>query len=174
MSARQQDLRRSASILLLLTSRARAADQTVAAVPKLEAVKCLASRFGPNPSSPKAEEESIVAVACQEGTRTQEGVTLKAEKTEAKSARCRGAIQQARSSVSRAFVRTRQGEAKKGVEHYYSPIPRGRQGELPIIVDGAEVRARHLTHRLLRGSCRIGLRLVVRIDRARQHTCGVR
>jgi hypothetical protein len=74
--------------LLLPTSRARAVDQTVAAVPKLEAVKCSASRFGPNPLSPKAEEELIVAVACQEGTRTQEeGVTLKAEKTEAKSAR---------------------------------------------------------------------------------------
>jgi hypothetical protein len=87
-----------ASILLLPTSRARAVDQTVAAVPKFEAVKRSASRFGPNLSSPKAEEELIVAVACQEGTRTQEGVTLKAEKTEAKSARCRGAIQQARSS----------------------------------------------------------------------------
>ena len=106
-SACQQDPRRSASILLLPTSRARSVDQTVVAVPKLEAVKRSASRVRPNPLSPKAEEELIVAVACQESTRTQEeGVTLKAEKTEAKSARCRGAIQQARSSVSRAFVRT--------------------------------------------------------------------
>jgi hypothetical protein len=53
------------------------------------AIERLASRFGPNPSSPKANEELIVAVACQECTQTQ-GFTLKAnKKTEADSARCR-------------------------------------------------------------------------------------
>jgi hypothetical protein len=67
--------------LLLLMSRARAVDQTVVAVPTFEAVKRSASRFGPNPSLPKAEEELIVAVACQMGNRNQEGVTLKAKKT---------------------------------------------------------------------------------------------
>ena len=77
------------------------------------------SRFGPN-SLPKAKEELIVAVTCLESTRTQ-GITLKAEKTKAKSARCRGALHQARSSVSHAFVRTQREETKKGVEHYNSP-----------------------------------------------------
>jgi hypothetical protein len=65
----------------------------------------LASRFGPNPSSPKAKEELIVVVACQESTQTQ-GFTLKAKKTEAESARYRAVLLHAWSSVSRAFVRT--------------------------------------------------------------------
>ena len=97
---------RSASFFRLPTSRARAVDQIVAAVPRIEAIEGSASRFGPNPSSPKAKEELIVAVACQESTRAQ-GVTLKAKRdlTETKSARCRGALRHARSSVSRAFVR---------------------------------------------------------------------
>ncbi len=63
------------------------------------------SRFGPNPLSPKAKEELIVVVASQESTQTQ-GFTLKAKKTEAESARCRAVLNQARSSVSCAFVRT--------------------------------------------------------------------
>jgi hypothetical protein len=41
---------------------------------------------------PKAKEELIVAVACKESTQTQ-GVTLKANETEAKSARCRAALE---------------------------------------------------------------------------------
>ena len=85
-------------------SQARAVDHKVAAVPKTKAVEHFASRFGPNASLPKAKEELIDAVLCQESTQTQ-GVTVKAEKTEAKSARCRGALHQGRSSVSRAFVR---------------------------------------------------------------------
>ena len=64
-----------------------------------------ASRFGPNPSSPKAKEELIVVVACQESTRTQ-GFTLKAKKTEAESTRYRAVLLHTWSSVSRAFVRT--------------------------------------------------------------------
>jgi hypothetical protein len=104
--ARKLVPRRSVGILLPPTSRARAVDQRVAAVvPGIEAIEEVASRFGPNPSSPKAKEELIVAVACQESTRAQ-GVTLEAERTEAKSARCRGAPHHARFSVSRAFVRT--------------------------------------------------------------------
>jgi hypothetical protein len=78
-------------------SRARAVDQ-------IEAIEGSASRFGPNPSFPKAKEELIVTVACQESTRAQ-GVTLEANRTEAKSARCRGAPHHARFSISRAFVR---------------------------------------------------------------------
>ena len=112
---------RSASFFLLPTSRARAVNHKVAVVPKTKAVEHFASHFGPNASLPKAKEELIAAVACQESTQTQ-GVTLKAEKTEAKSARCRGALHQGRSSVSRAFVRMRHEETKKGVEHYNSPL----------------------------------------------------
>ena len=97
-STHQQCPRRSASSFQLPPSRARAVDQIVAAVPRIEAIEGSASRFGPNPSSPKAKEELIVAVACQESTRAQ-GVTLKAERTEAKSAHCRGAPHHARSSV---------------------------------------------------------------------------
>ncbi len=93
--------------------QARAVDQEVTAVPIIEAIECSASRFGPNPSLPKAKEELIVAVACKESTQTQ-GVTLKANKTEAESARCRAVLVQARSSVSHAFVRTRGEETKKG------------------------------------------------------------
>jgi len=107
---------RSASFFLLPTLRARAVDHEVTAIPKPKAVERFASRFGPNPSLPKAKEELIIAVACQESTRTQ-GVTLKAKKTEAKSARCCGALHQARSSISRAFIRARREETKKGVEH---------------------------------------------------------
>jgi len=121
---------RSASFFLLPTLRARAVDHEVAAVPKTNAVERFASRFGLNPSSPKAKEELIVTVACQESTRTQ-GITLKAEKTEAKSARCRGALHQARSSVSRAFIRTRREEMKKGVEHYNSPLPSRKTRRAP-------------------------------------------
>ncbi len=79
------------------------------------------SRFGPNPSSPKAKEEVLYAVACQESTRTQD-FALKAERTEAESVRCRAALEQARrSSVSRAFVRTtRREETKKGAASWKS------------------------------------------------------
>ena len=96
---------RLASFFRLPTSRVRAVDQIVAAVPRIEAIEGFASRFGPNPSSPKAKEELIVAVACQKSTRAQ-GATLKAKRIEeeTKSARCRGALRHARSSVSRAFV----------------------------------------------------------------------
>ncbi len=86
-------------------SRARAVDKEVAAVPPIETIKRSARRFGRNPLSPKAKEELIVAVACKESIRTQ-GDTLKANKTEAESARCRAVLVQVRSSVSRAFVRT--------------------------------------------------------------------
>ncbi len=105
-STHQQGPRRSASSFQLPLSRARAVDQIVAAVPKVEAIEGSASRFGPNPSLPKAKEELIVAVACQESTRQAQGVTLEAERTEAKSARCRGAPHHARFSVSRAFVQS--------------------------------------------------------------------
>jgi len=103
---RQQGPRHSASFSHLPPSRASAVDQIVAAVPRIEAIEGSASRFGPNLSSPKAKEELIVAVTCQESTRVQ-GVTLKAKRdlTKTKSARCRGALRHARSSVSRAFVR---------------------------------------------------------------------
>jgi len=106
MCTRQQGPRRSASLFQLPTSRARAADQIVTAVPRIEAIEGFVSLFGPNLSSPKAKEELIVAVACQESTRTQ-GVTLKAKRDliETKSARCSGALCHARSFVSRAFVR---------------------------------------------------------------------
>jgi hypothetical protein len=96
----QQGPRRLASFFQLPLSRARAVDQIVAAVPRIEAIEGSASCFGPNPSSPKAKEELIVAVACQESTQAQ-GVTLEAERTEAKSA----APHHTRFSVSRAFVR---------------------------------------------------------------------
>jgi hypothetical protein len=121
-SARQQGPRRSASFFQLPPSRARAVDRIVAAIPKVEAIEGGASRFGPNPLLPKAPEELIVAVACLESTRRAQGVTLEAERTEAKSARCRSAPHHARFSVSRAFVRLRREETKKGVEHYYSPL----------------------------------------------------
>ncbi len=103
---RQQGSQRLASFFQLPPSRARAVDQIVVAVTRIEAIEGFASRFGPNPSSPKAKEELIVAVACQKSTRAQ-GVTLKAKRTkeETKSARCRGALRHARSSVSRAFIR---------------------------------------------------------------------
>ncbi len=112
-SVRLQGPRRSASFFQLPPSRARAVDQIVATVPRIEVIEGSASRFGPNPSSPKAKEELIVAVVCQESTRAQ-GVTLEAERTETKSARRRGALCHAWSSVSRAFVRQRQEETKKG------------------------------------------------------------
>ena len=97
------------------------------AVPKFEAVERSARRFGPNPSSPEAPEELIVAVACQ-STRRAQGVTLTAERTKAKSARCRGARpHRARFSVSRAFVLSRREETKTGVEHYNSPLPPSRK-----------------------------------------------
>jgi hypothetical protein len=62
------------------TSRARAIDQVVAAAPKIKAVEHSASRLCPNPSSPKAKEELMVAVGCQESTQTH-CITLKANKT---------------------------------------------------------------------------------------------
>jgi hypothetical protein len=109
------------------TWQARAVDQVVAAVPKVEAVEHSASRFGTNPLSPKAKEELIVAVACQESTRTQ-GVTLKAKKTKAEPARCLAVLDQgARSSVSHAFVRTQQEETKKGGAYHNSPPSRKTQ-----------------------------------------------
>jgi hypothetical protein len=52
------------------TLRARAVDQVVAAVPAIEAIERSVSRFGLNPSSPKAKEELIFAVKCQESIRT--------------------------------------------------------------------------------------------------------
>ena len=113
----------SASFFQLPPSRARAVDQIVAAVPKVEAIEGSSSRFGPNPSSPQAPEELIVAVACPESTWRAQGVTLEAERTKAKSARCRGAPHRAQFSVSRAFVHSRREETKTGVEHYYSPLP---------------------------------------------------
>ncbi len=93
------------------------------AVPKAEAIEGSASRVGPNPSLPEALEELTVAVACPESTRHAQGVTLEAERTKAKSARCCGAPHRARFSVSHAFVLSRQEETKTGVEHYYSSLP---------------------------------------------------
>ncbi len=99
-STHQQGPRCSVSFFQLPLSRAsRAVDRRVAAVPKFEAVERSASRFGPNPSSPEAPEELIVAVACPESTRRAQGVTLEAERTKAKSARCRGAPHRARFSL---------------------------------------------------------------------------
>jgi hypothetical protein len=80
--------------------------------PKIEAIKRSVSCFGPNLSSPKAKEELIVVVACQESTRTQ-GVTLKANDTETESARCGAVLTRAWSSVSRAFIVIRRVETKK-------------------------------------------------------------
>ncbi len=119
----KQGPRRSVSFFQLPSSRARAVDRRVAAVPKVEAIKGSASRVGPNPSLPEAPEELIVAVACPESTRRAQGVTLEAKRTKAKSARCRGAPYRARFSVSRAFVLSRREETKTGVEHYNSPLP---------------------------------------------------
>ena len=82
-------------------------------LPKTNASKRSASRLGPNPSSPEAKEEVLNAVACQDSTRT-EDFALKAKKTKAEPARCRAVLDQARSSISRAFVRTRREETKKG------------------------------------------------------------
>jgi hypothetical protein len=84
----QQGPRRSVGFSQLPSPRARAVDRIVAAVPKVEAIEGSASRFGPYPSLPEAPEELIVAVACQ-STRLAQGVTLEAERTKAKSARCR-------------------------------------------------------------------------------------
>ena len=119
--------RRSVSLFQLPSSRARAVDLRVAAVPKVEAIEGSASRVGPNPSLPEAPEELIVAVACPESTRRAQGVTLEAERTKAKSARCRGAPYRARFSVSSAFVLSRREETKTGVEHYNSPLPPSRK-----------------------------------------------
>ena len=94
--------------------RARAVNQRVTAVlPETKASERPASHLGPNPSSPEAKEEVLNAVACQESTRT-EDFTLKAKKTKAEPARCPAVLDQARSSVSRAFVHTRREETKKG------------------------------------------------------------
>jgi hypothetical protein len=109
------------------TLRARAVNQeVVAAVPNIKAVERSASRFGPKPLLPKAEEELIVAVACQESTRTQ-GVTLKANETETKSDRCRAVLIRAQSSVSCAFVVKQQVETKKGGAGFKSPPSRKTQ-----------------------------------------------
>jgi hypothetical protein len=96
-------VRARASKVLDVRQAFSSCSQIVAAVPRIEAIEGSESHFGPNPSSPKAKEELIVAVACQESTRAQ-GVTLEAERTEAKSARCRGAPHHTRFSVSRTFV----------------------------------------------------------------------
>ncbi len=73
-------------------SRAKAVNQRVAAiVPEIGVIERLASCFGPNLLLPKANEELIVVVACQESSQTQ-GFTLKAKKTEAESARCRAVL----------------------------------------------------------------------------------
>jgi hypothetical protein len=85
----------------------------VAILPETKASKHLLSHLSPNPSSPEAKEEVLNAVACQESTQT-EDFALKAKKTEAKPARCRAVLDQARSSVFRAFVCTQQEETKKG------------------------------------------------------------
>jgi hypothetical protein len=72
--------------------QARAVDQGLAAVlPETKASKRSVSHLGPNPSSPKAKEEVLNAVACQESTRT-EDFALKAKKTEAEPARCHTAL----------------------------------------------------------------------------------
>jgi hypothetical protein len=104
-ASHKEGLRRSVSLFQLPSLRARAVDLRVAAVPKVEAIDGSASRIGPNPSLSEAPEELIVAVACQ-STRRALGVTLEAERTKAKSARCREAPYRARFSVSRAFVQS--------------------------------------------------------------------
>ena len=82
------------------------------------------------PSSPEAKDRVINAVACQESIRT-EDFTIKAKKTEAKPARCRAVLNQgARSSVSRAFVRMRRMDTKKGGACYKSPLSRKTQEAL--------------------------------------------
>jgi hypothetical protein len=168
-STHEQGPQRTVSLLQLPPSRAgRAVNRRVAAVPKIEAIEGSTSRIGPNPSLPEAPEELIVAVANSESTRRAQGVTLEAERTKAKSWF---------SVVSHAFVLSRQEETKTGVEHHNSPLPSRktrRRRSLPILlIDGAEVRARHSTHRRLRSCCCIGVRFVDRIDRTRQRTFGV-
>ncbi len=102
--------------VLLPTSLARAGDVNRRAVavliPPSKAIDGSTRRFGQRPSSPKAKEGLIVAV-----TR----ITLEPSKTKAVSARRRAALIRARSTVSRAFVRTsRQEEMKKGVASWKS------------------------------------------------------
>jgi hypothetical protein len=138
--------------------RARAVDRRVAAVPKVKAIEGSTSRVGPNPSLPEAPEELIVAVACPESTRRAQGVTLEAERTKAKS----------RFSISRAFVLSRREETKTGVEHHYSLLPSRKTRRAH-----SRRQARHLTYRLLRGSCHIGVRFADRVDCARQYTFGI-
>jgi hypothetical protein len=95
--------------------------------PRNEASEHLVSHLGPNPSSPMAKEEVLDMVTCQESTRT-EDFTLKVKKTKAEPAGCRTVLDQgARSSVSHAFVRTRQVETKKGGACYKSPPSRKTQ-----------------------------------------------
>ena len=114
MSARPSVIWHPTGFLDPPAPRARAVDQRVVAVlPETKASERLVSRLGPNPSSPEAKEEVLNAVACQESTQT-EDFALKAKKTEAKPARCRAVLDQARSSVFRAFVCTQQEETKKG------------------------------------------------------------
>ncbi len=91
----------------------------MAVLPKTKASERLVSRLGPNPLSLEAKEEVLNKVACQESTRT-EDFALKAKKTKAKSARCRAVLDQARSSVSPAFVHTGQEETKKGAASWES------------------------------------------------------
>ena len=114
MSARPSVIWHPTGFLDLPAPRARAVDQRVVAIlPETKASKHLLSHLSPNPSSPEAKEEVLNAVACQESTQT-EDFALKAKKTEAKPACCRAVLDQARSSVFRAFVRTGREETKKG------------------------------------------------------------
>jgi hypothetical protein len=87
--------------------------------PQSQGGRTFCEPFRPKPVVAQGQGRVDCRGPCQESTRTQ-GVTLKAEKTEAKSARCCGALHQARSSVSRAFVRTRREETKKGAASWRS------------------------------------------------------
>ena len=98
-------------------SQARALGKEVAAAPPIKAIKRSMRRFGRKASSPKAKEELIVAVACKESTRTQ-GVTLKANKTKAESARCHAVLVQARSSVSAASWKSAPSRKTHQVLHH--------------------------------------------------------
>jgi hypothetical protein len=84
-------------------------------------MKRSASRFGPDPSLLEAKEEVLNAVACQESTQTK-NLTLKAKKTKAEPARCHAVLEQgARSSVSRAFIRTTRREPPEQEDTKSSP-----------------------------------------------------
>jgi hypothetical protein len=113
--------------------QARAVNRrAVAILPKTKAIERSASHLGLNPLSLEAMEEVLNKVACQESTQT-EDFALKAKKTEVEPARCRAVLNQARSSISHAFVHTQQEETKKGAASWKSAPSRKTHQVLHVI-----------------------------------------